>query len=102
MTAGCPFACPICRGPLGWGGECLNCHGCRTGRRADWTFPGDTYELQGGHYRLVARGRTPVCSPEDNAAAMRTLRTILRRTAHEPAIVVALGMGDQTHEEETG
>src|SRR3990167_3530598 len=47
-TSACPFACPICRGGLGWDGGCERCRGCTTGRREDWTFPGDCYELDKG------------------------------------------------------
>lgn len=39
----CPFACPVCRGPLEWHGGCYACHGAMT--KADpWRFPGDRYD----------------------------------------------------------
>jgi hypothetical protein len=81
----CPFSCPLCRGPLGWAGDCQQCHGTTTGRREDWTFPGQRYEFDGGHYKLVDPATMrPVCSPEDNAAAMRALRALLRRFPPPP------------------
>ena len=44
LRRACPFACPLCRHPLDWSGGCTACHGCTTGRRKDWAFPGDRYD----------------------------------------------------------
>ena len=74
----CPFACPICRGPLTWEGACFRCRGSRTSQdRATWTFPGDRYEDQDGqHYRPVS-GPAPQCSDAEMAAGFADLRRIL-------------------------
>jgi hypothetical protein len=72
----CPFVCSICRGPLTWNGGCHRCHGCRTGERDDWTYPGDRYELDAGHWRLVAKGPFPVASQEQNKAALRVVHDV--------------------------
>ena len=76
-TLRCPFACPLCRQPLDWDGGCQACHGCRTARREDWTFPGDRYELEGGHYRWVAGKDRRACTPLENAAGLAEVRRIL-------------------------
>ena len=75
-TSSCPLACPICRGPLAWDGGCERCHGCTTGRREDWAFPGDRYELDKGHWQRVD-GPRKACTPEQNAAGFAAIRTIL-------------------------
>ena len=69
----CHFACPYCRGPLGWDGGCGRCFGSLTSTdRRTWTFPGDRYELDdergqprgdGKHWVLVAKGPRPVYRP---------------------------------------
>lgn len=43
-------SCPYCRGDLEWDGGCFRCHGCGTGRREDWSFPGARYD------RFTAQG----------------------------------------------
>lgn len=63
--ARCPYVCPLCRQPLTWEGGCGRCHGCTTGRREDWAFPGDRYEVTDGHYRKVC-GPRQACSPAEN------------------------------------
>lgn len=77
-TMTCPFSCPICRGPLSWAGACERCHGCTSGRREDWTFPGARYELEKGHWQLVERitGRA-ACAPEEQLAGLAEVRATL-------------------------
>jgi len=75
-TSSCPLACPICRGPLGWDGGCERCHGCTSGQREDWAFPGDRYELDKGHWQKVD-GPRKACTPEENAAGFARLRAVL-------------------------
>lgn len=53
----CPFACPMCRGPLSWDGGCERCHGCTTGERVDWTFPGDRYDTHDDDGQPLGDGR---------------------------------------------
>ena len=76
MTMNCPFVCPLCRNPRMWSGGCFYCHGTSTGRREDWAFPGDRYELDGGHFVKVC-GPRRACSVEENAAGFAALRVIL-------------------------
>lgn len=71
------FTCPHCRGPLDWSGGCERCHGCTTGRRDDWAFPGDRYELEKGHWQCVASGPRPACPPAANAAGLAEVRALL-------------------------
>lgn len=81
-NAACPFSCPICRAPLDWVGGCARCHGCTTGDRRDWTFPGARYERDAdnpGHYKLVAEPGRRSCMPLENAAAMQRVRAILTK-----------------------
>jgi hypothetical protein len=80
-SADCPFTCPFCRHPLAWSGACEACHGCTTGRRDDWTFPGQRYDFQAGHWRPdpTAPAGQPACAPEDNAAAARAINRMLGR-----------------------
>lgn len=75
-TSTCPFTCPICRGPLDWSGGCERCHGCTSGRREDWTFPGDRYALEKGHWQRVD-GPRRACTREQNAKGMAEVRAIL-------------------------
>ena len=77
MTDRCPFACPICRKPLEWCGTCYSCHGAVTGSRADWTFPGDRYELEDGHWIKVLDGPRRACTPAENQAGARELLRVL-------------------------
>lgn len=72
-TATCPFACPYCRQPLTWSGNCFACFGCSTGKRADWTIPGDRYETSGGHYKLVEKGPRRLCTPAQNHEALKVV-----------------------------
>jgi hypothetical protein len=95
-TASCPLACPICRGLLSWDGGCERCHGCATGRRTDWTFPGDRYELDTGHWQRVD-GPRAACTPEQNAAGFAAVGAILGPRAVpvvDPAIRAELARTD--------
>lgn len=76
----CPFACPICRHPLGWSGECHACHGTTTAKREDWTFPGDRYELAGGHWQHVLTGERKACSMAENVIEARKVTAILAKS----------------------
>jgi hypothetical protein len=76
-TTACPLACPLCRGLLSWDGGCERCHGCTSGRREDWTFPGDRYELDTAHWQRVD-GPRRACTPEQNAAGFAAVRAILQ------------------------
>jgi hypothetical protein len=76
-AAPCPFACPFCRHLLTWDGRCFTCYGCTTGRREDWTIPGDRYETDGGHWRLVEKGPQAVCTPEQNREAIKVVIAVL-------------------------
>ncbi len=80
-TYSCHFACPICRARLDWSGGCDQCHGCTSGRREDWTFPGDRYELTDGHWHWVD-GPRKACTPEENAAGFAKIRAILSHADH--------------------
>jgi len=79
LTLACPFSCPICRRPLAWDGGCEACKGCVTGQREDWTFPGDRYEIEAGHWRLKAKGPRPACTVAENAAGFAAIRELLGR-----------------------
>jgi len=86
VTSACPFACPLCGQRLGWDGGCEACHGCTTGRREDWTFPGHRFELDAGHYvrdDSLPPGRR-ACTPAQNAAGLAAVQLILA-TANLPA-----------------
>ena len=65
MTVRPPYVCPLCRHPLTWEGGCESCHGTSTGRREEWTFPGDRYELEAGHFVKVAGPRRAMTSAEN-------------------------------------
>ena len=84
--ARCPFVCDFCRQALDWDGGCSHCHGCSSGARKDWSFPGDRYEYDGtGHKRLtVRREDLRVCTQEENAENMRLLRGALARIGAGP------------------
>lgn len=69
----CPFACPLCRHALTWDGRCFDCHGTLTGKREDWTIPGDRYELVGGHWRKVEGGPQACLSAEENRRRLADL-----------------------------
>ncbi len=78
-------ACPHCRGPLEWSGACFRCHGSPTGRREDWGFPGEEYQLDKGHWQVSAPAGRRACSPEDNAEAVKAYRAVLARIGHLPS-----------------
>jgi hypothetical protein len=99
MTMACPFVCPVCRQRMQWDGGCNACHGTPTVDRAAWTFVGDRYELEHGHYRLVARTETlRVCTPDENAYHSRELRAMVARigAALEDPIARAARKGRDT------
>lgn len=86
VTTSCPFVCPLCRGHLDWTGGCQQCHGTTTGRRADWTFPGEGYYTHdvdgkpitdGMHYVRQQPANRPVASQATNAANAKELARIL-------------------------
>lgn len=81
MTEVCPFSCPICRKPLQWSGACYECFGTTTGRREDWSFPGDHFELQEGHWVKVAEGARRACTQAENKAGARDLLRALAGSA---------------------
>jgi len=62
----CPFSCPHCRGGLSWDGGCARCFGAPSGKREDWTFPGDRYEVNQGHRVSVGGAGRRACSPDEN------------------------------------
>jgi hypothetical protein len=83
----CPFVCPLCRLPLEWDGRCEHCHGCLTGERLDWTFPGDSYDCYDDHGKPIGDGvhwvktdgpRT-ACTPTENAENAAMVQRILER-----------------------
>lgn len=85
FTLACPFSCPLCRGKLDWTGGCQSCHGTTTGKREDWTFPGDGYytndvngdpHTDGQHYVKEQETR-PAASQKINAENARELARIL-------------------------
>ena len=79
-NAVCPFACPICRGPLDWKGVCGKCHGCTTGNKVDWTFPGDRYERDErnpGHFMLTLKAGRVSSTPRENAGAAQIMQAVL-------------------------
>lgn len=81
-TSACPFSCPICRQPLAWSGACERCHGCRTGDREDWAFPGQRYELEKGHWqRAETVTERAACTPEENLAGLAEVRAALARSS---------------------
>jgi hypothetical protein len=56
----------------------MRCHGCTTGRREDWSYPGDRYELEKQHWVKVG-GPSRAIVVEGNLSAMRALRAMLGR-----------------------
>ena len=80
LNSPCPFACPVCRRPLSWSGACLACFGCTTGRREEWTMPGDRYEVvegaSGSHWVKVESGPRGVCTVEENAANLAKIKSL--------------------------
>lgn len=77
----CPFACPLCRQALTWDGRCFACYGCTTGRREDWTIPGDRYELAGGHWRKVEGPQACLSADENRARLTSLVRELADRLA---------------------
>ena len=77
-TMACSIACPVCRHALTWDGHCFACFGCTTGKREDWTIPGDRYEIHGGHFIVTERGPRRVCAPDENRAALRVVMQVFQ------------------------
>lgn len=75
----CPFACPMCRQSLSWEGACFSCHGTSTGRREDWTMPGDRYEPVEGHWQRILAGPRRACTVAENKAASALLNAVMAR-----------------------
>jgi len=71
--------CTLCRGPLDWDGGCNRCHGCTSGRREDWTFPGNKYELDKGHWHRVC-GPRKALTPAEVKQLMADVRRQLAGT----------------------
>lgn len=84
-------SCPYCRAALEWDGGCLRCHGCGTGERRDWTFPGsrfDRFDDQGqpigdGQHWVLTDATTDraAVSPEDASTRMAAIQRILAGSA---------------------
>jgi hypothetical protein len=91
FTLPCPFVCPICRGALGWSGECNSCHGSRTGERADWSFPGDgyyTHDAEGapigdGKHYVKQQGPRPAAPKAVNSQSANEIARILGKWSVE-------------------
>ncbi len=77
VTMLCPFVCPFCRKLLKWDGACMFCFGSHTPEdRATWTFPGDEYQVEGGHW-INQGSANEVCTPQQNIACMEVVRLVL-------------------------
>ena len=80
-------ACPYCRATLEWDGGCLRCHGCGTGERRDWTFPGERYDRFDDHGRPLGDGQhwiltdatrdRPASSGLENSTRLAAIQRIL-------------------------
>jgi hypothetical protein len=79
----CPFVCPHCRKRLGWDGGCAHCYGTTTGKRDEWNFPGDCYELRGNHWVFVCGPRMAV-SQEDAEKLIQLFTRTEERGPAEP------------------
>jgi len=79
----CPFTCPFCRRLLSWDGGCNFCHGTlNKDDRASWSFPGDHYHLEQGHWQLK-EGPSKACTPEQNMACMMVVQAVLDKKISE-------------------
>jgi hypothetical protein len=67
-----PFVCPACRRYLEWSGVCW----CLAMREE---APGDRYEIQDDHWRLVLTGPLRLCTPEENYRASRIVLDVAQR-----------------------
>lgn len=80
-------SCPYCRGALEWDGGCLRCHGCGTGERGDWSFPGARYDRYDDHGQPIGDGQhwvltdptrdRPVSSRSDADTRLAAIQRIL-------------------------
>ena len=79
VDAICQTACPVCRLRLDWSGACQHCHGSRTSEdKSTWTVPGDRYDLDDGHWRLMAPGPRPIYLPtRDEWARLRKALSVV-------------------------
>jgi hypothetical protein len=82
-----PFRCSLCGHALDWSGGCFACYGTRTGRREEWSMPGDGYYTHtpegkpigdGQHWVKQADAGRPAVSAADNAAQKRRVAQLLR------------------------
>ncbi len=72
-----PFVCPFCRSRLSWDGGCNGCHGTFTkSDRSTWTFPGDHYRVENGHW-VIQEGPQKACTYEQNEACIEIVRQVL-------------------------
>ncbi len=79
----CPFHCPICRTLLKWDGGCNSCHGtANIDDRASWTFPGDRYKLEDGHW-VLQEGPAKAVSMEQNIACNLVVQAVLDKKISE-------------------
>ncbi len=84
ITQACPLVCPLCRSALTWGGGCTSCKGTSTrADRTSWTFPGDLYEVQRGHWVKVG-GPQKACTPDQNKACALIVDKVLAGELKEP------------------
>ncbi len=82
-TMACPFVCVFCHQSLSWDGGCSWCFGTHTpSDRATWTFPGDEYQREKGHWVMVA-GPQKACSPEQNSACRDIVRAVVDKEVSE-------------------
>jgi len=79
----CPFSCPICRFKLSWDGGCNSCHGtANIDDRASWTFPGDRYWLELGHW-VFKEGPAEAVSMEQSIACNLVVQAVLDKKISE-------------------
>jgi len=73
----CPFMCPFCFQGLSWNGGCMWCHGTHTtDDRSTWTFPGDEYRMDKGHWVKHAWPQNALTS-EQNIACKEIVKLVL-------------------------
>jgi hypothetical protein len=65
----CPDACPICRRPLTWHGDCHSCRpdGLKPGHLYDYA-PYDQHDPRSGHWRIVQQGPQRILTVDQDAA----------------------------------
>jgi len=83
ITKTCHFMCPFCRQELTWDGACIWCHGTHTkDDRSTWSFPGDEYHVQHGHWVKVA-GPQMARSVDENTACQAVVQQVLDKKLSE-------------------